>query len=261
MQGWDKLPEKFRDNVNRLHLMNAEYKHMQWDEKTLREECAKISKECVAKYDSFEHMISRVDFGRYVILYNYGGISIDTDMYPMRSISNTPGLDKHDFIISSAAYPYNIVGYLNNGVIICKEKHDILLKIINDIINDRRKTSDFMSKDLFVHKTTGPLFIRRELEPFMDRIYILDYKYYEPCVSADKFCKVSDEAIMDHRHELSWMSEPLKIFMVVCFFALHYIWLILVIIVGFIVYAFRKSLFKTIETKRTQSLKKKVRIA
>ena len=72
MQGWDKLPVKFNDNVSRLHSMNPEYKHMQWDEKSLRSECVKISKECAAKYDSFEHMISRVDFGRYVVLYTYG---------------------------------------------------------------------------------------------------------------------------------------------------------------------------------------------
>lgn len=38
------------------------------------------------KYDSYKHPIQRVDFARYVILYEYGGVYSDLDLYPVVNI-------------------------------------------------------------------------------------------------------------------------------------------------------------------------------
>jgi mannosyltransferase OCH1-like enzyme len=235
MQGWDALPEKFKQNVDDLHTMNPEYEHKQWDEKSLREECKKVGNSCVARFDSYEKMISKVDFGRYVLLYRYGGISIDTDMKPLRPIRETPGIDKTDFMISEATFPYNLIGGLNNAVILCRPEHPYMKKILDAGIKDTRKQSDFVLKDMYVHYTTGPLFVMEQLGGHRKELVILPYKYYEPCLSLDKYCKVDSQSIMDHKHELSWMTGFLKYIIHILCFIKHYFLYIMAAILSAIV--------------------------
>lgn len=227
MQGWEALPEKFKQNVDDLHTMNPEYEHKQWDEKSLREECKKVGEACVARFDSYEKMISKVDFGRYVLLYRYGGISIDTDMKPLRAIRETPGIDTTEFMISEATFPYNLINGLNNAVILCRPEHPYMKKIVDAAIKDGRKQSDFVFKDMYVHYTTGPLFVMEQLGEHRKELVILPYKYYEPCLSLDKYCKVDSQSIMDHKHELSWMTGFLKyIIHILCFIKHYFLYLV-----------------------------------
>ena len=226
MQGWNKLPEKFHSNVDTLHELNPNYQHLQWNEQSLRKECQMYSSECLRKFDSFKHMISKVDFGRYVVLYTYGGISIDTDMKPLKpldSLSELESLQK-DFIISSSAIP--ITPMVNNGIIICKPKCHILKEIIDTICKDTKTEKDFLCKEIFIHKTTGPLFIANIIEKYKDDVQVLDNKYFEPCLSADPYCSIKKESILDHQHELSWFTgigkSLLKIFCAFFFFVLYY---------------------------------------
>jgi mannosyltransferase OCH1-like enzyme len=54
IQGWDVIPDKFKLNTESLKKHNPEFTHMTWDEKSLREECAKISHNVRDKFDSLK---------------------------------------------------------------------------------------------------------------------------------------------------------------------------------------------------------------
>ena len=248
-QGWDKLPEEFNENVQRLHSFNPGYTHMKWDEKTLRTECLKISKECAAKFDSFELMIMKIDFGRYIVLYNYGGISVDTDMYSIKSIDNTPGLDKYNFIISLTAA--GVKTSLNNAVILCTKENDIMLNIIQNIIQNDKKMSDYFVKELYVSEVVGPWAISSILNKYTDRILLLDNKYYEPCYSINPYCKIDSITIMDHRHKMSWISDNNKniLFLLayIYFLPWFYIYMIIFVLFTILLYTFRRSIMKTLQ--------------
>ena len=226
LQGWENLPEKFGKNVEALHEMNPEYQHMKWDEKSLRKECMKIGDACVEKFDSFELFISKVDFGRYVVLYNYGGISVDTDMVSLRPLRDTPHLGTSNFLISYHTSPFNLLGITNNAVIICSARHLLLKDALDSIIGDPHRPSDFITKELYVHFTTGPLFFNRFVKKYRDSVVILPYKYFEPCDSNNPYCEIPDDSIMDHQHEMSWMNPIFGILLQSLFFILHYIWYI-----------------------------------
>jgi len=232
MQGWNNLPEKFQENVEGLHELNPEYKHMRWDEESLRQECLKYSRACMNKYNSFEYMHSKVDFGRYVVLYNYGGISVDTDMVSLRPIRDTPGLEDSEFFISELSYPGNLVGLKNNAVILCVAKHPIMKECIDLIIKDVRLPSDFKLKEEYVNETTGPIFIGRLVAKYKDAVKTMDYTYYEPCSPKDPYCEIPDKAIMDHQHELSWTSNTYQFLIWLMYFILHYFWIMLFVAVG-----------------------------
>ena len=206
MQGFENIPEKFKKNVEALHALNPEYEHRQWNESLLREECEKYSSECLERFDSFELMTLKIDLGRYVVLYNYGGISVDTDMEQLKPLSTLSYSELNGFTISKTAFPLKLFGFLNNAVIITPPQNNILKNIIDRIIADNRSVSDFSSNNSMVDETTGPRFINNTLSSINIPYTILDNKYFEPCSSLDYFCRVHKDSIMNHHHEGSWRS-------------------------------------------------------
>ncbi len=210
LQGWDELPEKFHENVRLLRSKNPEYTHMTWDETSLRAECAKIGPEVAEKFDSFPHLVQKVDLGRYVVLYNYGGVSVDTDMKSLKAINSTPHLDSADCMISGGAFPLSVIGHTNNALIIVKPKNDFILDIITSVVETEADPTAYVTKELYIDATTGPRFMQKVIERHREKIVFLDNKFYEPCFSADPICQTTNDTIMDHQHEMSWIHPEFK---------------------------------------------------
>ena len=206
LQGWNNLPEKFHGNVRLLEEKNPGYRHMKWDEESLRRECERISPEVAQKFNSFPHLIQKVDLGRLVVLYTYGGISVDTDMKPLRPIDSTPHLDSAECMISKGAFPLNIIGHTNNAVILCRPRHPFLEDAIQTIAAAQIQESDYSTKELYIDATTGPRFFETVIARHKEKIIFLDNKFYEPCFSVDPICRPTSDSIMLHQHEMSWVS-------------------------------------------------------
>jgi mannosyltransferase OCH1-like enzyme len=206
LQGWDALPEKFHANVKLLKEKNPDYIHKQWDERSLRQECARIGPQVLRTFDAFPHLIQKVDLGRLVVLYTHGGISVDTDMKPLNSINSTPHLDSAEIMISMGAFPLNIIGHTNNAVILSVPGHPFLRDAIDTICSASLKESDYTTKELYIDATTGPSFMETVIRRHRDSIVFLDNKFYEPCFSVDPVCSASRDSIMLHQHEMSWVS-------------------------------------------------------
>jgi mannosyltransferase OCH1-like enzyme len=202
MQGWDKVPSKFDANRTELRRLNPEWRIMEWDEASLRSECAALGPEFLRTFDELPLLISKVDFGRYVVLYRHGGISLDLDMAPLKPLSTTPGLDTHAIMLSKSSIP----PFANNAVFIACPMNPFFMKLLLDIMNTRYTVDHFPSKELYVHVVTGPILVSRMLISTND-IHMLDAIYFEPCLPVDKTCVAEPSSIMLHRHELSWMSD------------------------------------------------------
>ncbi len=237
MQGWDKRPAKFNENIDQLKAMNPEFQFLTWDEESIAIECKKLGSEFEEKYRSFSTMISKVDYGRYILLYNYGGISVDLDMKPLHPIRETPELDTYDFIVSGGAFPFGKLGMVNNAVLIVTANHPLLLKFIQQITDINVKESDYLTKELYVHNTTGPLVLSQFIKEHKG-IHVLDHVFFEPCLSVDPYCKVPKKAIMDHQHELSWMSAFMKFLAKIGFFILYNWYFVLVFVLFLVFYQF-----------------------
>jgi mannosyltransferase OCH1-like enzyme len=229
-QGWDKRPAKYEQYVQDFRRMNPDFEFKTWDETSLREECAKLGPVYVQCFDELELMITKIDFGRYVVLYNYGGISIDMDMKPLRPLRDTPNLE-HDFIISYLAFPYNIANAVNNAVIICTPNHFVMKGIIDEITYAEKPTlSASVCKELYVQRTTGPAVIKNILKRYQNAIFYLDNKYFEPCLSYNPYCKPTPDSIADHKHELSWVTSYLVDILKLFFVIYHYFFVVLAVL-------------------------------
>ena len=248
LQGWDSLPPKFKGNVESLKALNPGYTHMVWDEASLRDECRKLFPAVLAKFDSLPYLVQKVDFGRLVILYAYGGITVDTDMKSLKAIDTTPKIDTAELIVSLSAFPGNMIGQTNNAIVLAKPNHPLILELITRMTNSTVREEEFLTKELYLNGTTGPSVQNAFFYEHKGEIIFLENTYYEPCFSVDPVCRPSQESIMDHKHEMSWISPwakvLLKILIALLYLALFVVPLML-IYWGYVRFASKKRIFPT----------------
>ena len=246
LQGWNALPPKFKGNVESLRTLNLGYTHMVWDEASLRDECRKLFPAVLAKFDSLPYLVQKVDFGRLVILYAYGGITVDTDMKSLKAVDTTPKIETAELIVSLAAFPGNMIGQTNNAIVLAKPNHPLILELITRMTNSTVREEEFLTKELYLNGTTGPSVQNAFFYEHKGEIFFLDNTYYEPCFSVDPVCRPSQESIMDHKHEMSWISPWAKVFLKILI-GLFYVALCVVplalIYWGYVRFADKKRIF------------------
>ena len=235
LQGWAEIPEIHRTKVDELHAMNPDFKHMQWDEDSLYKECLLLGKPYADKFKSFQNFMAKVDFGRYVVLYRYGGFSIDTDMKPLRPLRNTPDLDTAEFIVSRLPFPTGLIGHVNNAIFIVRPKHPIMKEIVDEITRSTKTEGDYLTKELFIDNETGPTFITGIIKRHLRSITVMENEYFEPCYSVDPYCKPTEKSIMDHQHTMSWISPEFRWVFRIIFFMFRFI---LPVVVVYIIFAY-----------------------
>lgn len=245
-QGWDRLPEKYHADTERLSILNPNWEHKKWDEKSLRVECEKFSPEALAKFDEFTNMIQKIDFGRYVVLYNYGGISIDCDVECLRPLDKIPGLDKYDVIIgknfltklenkvASFGLSKDLV-IINNATLCCANEHPIMKHLIEFLIKNESWNEDPL---LDTQLKTGPLILSIFFNKYLDEVLVLDSDIFEP------FGNVNKRTVLNHKYDQSWTgygSLPVTVYK---FIKNNLVWILLLLffIVKFLI--FRKVLEK-----------------
>jgi mannosyltransferase OCH1-like enzyme len=207
MQGWDKLPQKFHKNVEKLRILNPKWEHKTWDEQQLRTACEKFGSECAARFDAYEHFIQKVDFGRYVILYLYGGVVLDCDMEAKKPLDEVPDINSaplitckaNDSVIETSIVTYGHIKnddwFINNAFICCEPKNPYIKRLIQWCIDDTTRRKDYWSQPYFVSFTTGPIRISTALKDAnMTILYpdVIESEYDNP------------KAIFLHDHQFSW---------------------------------------------------------
>jgi len=219
-QGWKTLPDKYLYNTEKLGILNQNWEHMKWDEESLRTECRKFSPEAVSKFEGFAHMIQKIDFGRYIVLYNYGGVSIDCDTECLRPLDKIPGVDRYDIIlcknslnrlenkVASFGLAKDLV-VLNNATICCSKEHPLVKQFIEFLIEN-----ESWNEDLFIDTQlkTGPLITSIFFNNYIDDILILDSDVFEP------YGNINKRTILNHAYDQTWTGYgtfPVKFYKVI----------------------------------------------
>lgn len=240
MQGWSQLPDKFRSNIQSIIDKNPGYKIRYWDEHSLRDAVRLLGPEYLAKWNSFSHMHQRVDFGRYVALYvTGGGISTDVDVVALKGFDSTPNIDSSNFVVSynsSNAFENYIKNgrrvALNNATILVGPNNQILKGLIDHIMGLSCEVNQ--DKESCIQSTTGPREFTEYLDQYKDEITVLDHRFFEPCQGNSIGCTIPEQAILDHQHEASWVSDRNKKIAQAWYWMKEH-WLWMVGIIGFII--------------------------
>lgn len=214
-QGWHELPPRYHGYTEKLEILNQNWEHMKWDEEGLRTECTKFSPEALAKFESFTQMIQKIDFGRYVVLHNYGGVSVDCDAECLRPLDKIPYIDKFDCIISKnslnrienklASFGMSQdLTMLNNATIGCSKEHPLMKRFIEFLIENESWNED---ETIDTQLKTGPLIMSMFFNKFLDDVFVADAEIFEP------WGHVTKRTILDHKYTLSWLDSVVASYM------------------------------------------------
>lgn len=255
-QGEEKIPKHLLEYHNSWKTTCNDYRITVWDEKSIKELLNNVPAWIQDTYNSYEKMIQKIDFAKYVILYYHGGIYIDMDVKCLKSLNDTPGIATSKVIFSKM--PYNtcqkllfvLLGQdfkddiLNNGIIFAEPRNDILLQTLKEACKNKHSVFKHVNNMLHVFLTTGPVCLTNAYAKQKNRqgVTILDNTYFEACDINDvhKECKLPVNAIGLHVYEGSWVSESeniavntyfymyenmnvILILMILIFFAIKYV--------------------------------------
>jgi len=222
-QGCDKLENPtFVQNMQNWKAMNKDWNYYCLSDNDLRRECAKFSDECLKTYDNFDLMHLKIDFGRYVTLYNHGGIYTDVDTYVLRPLSSSKEINevinkcndgKH--VIGLSKIGCNILEkivfqcrfFYNNGIIISSQGNPFIKSFIEHIMKIS-KNNKYKDKYFKIQNITGPVSLTRFTQQYMFSniaLYEFDSSIFDACFS--DVCQISNNTICLHVYSGSWIPE------------------------------------------------------
>jgi mannosyltransferase OCH1-like enzyme len=215
-QSWSK-----RDLAPHSAELTAGWKalHPGWTYKLWTdEEClafvSAVYPEFLARYKSFPYAIQRFDAVRYLILHTYGGVYLDLDMLPLKTLTFLETCN--EFVLSKepaeAAAIHGRDFIVSNAFMASPPQHKFIQYLIQDMLTH---VSSFKDRNTHILDTTGPFFMSRVYKRRSEGVRLLHPAYFMPlsykevdaCVSASDsvtFYKKAASAYGVHLFEGSW---------------------------------------------------------
>ena len=211
-QTWktNKIPEMWKESVEACKDKHKSYKYMLWTDSSMKEFVKKEHPEFYKTYNSYPHTIQRCDAFRYLVLYKYGGIYIDMDLFCRKSLTS---LLKYNLVLVKSAN-YDTI---TNSFIMVTPKNPFIKYCIDNLEKHKDDYSMF-GKHVHIMNGTGPFFINKMVDDYglekkKDNYYILSKKEFSGDCSVcntDKNCKGG--LYFKHLVGNSWHSLDSKIY-------------------------------------------------
>ena len=185
-------PENMKKNMDlwKTHADEDGWTYILWNERTALSFLRQYYSFFLKTYEGYPYGIQRVDALRYFILYHYGGVYADTDMFPrrkwsdaVRGISSEKYSDRGPFYICESP---NVVGdnYVSNALMYSTtKKHPFLKRLFNALRERAREDYWFYPRHYFVMYSTGPKLVGDYFRSHgkLDGVYLLPSKMFNPC--------------------------------------------------------------------------------
>ena len=218
-QGVDKIPDKFRVNIDSMYEYNKSTWTIRiWNSKDLYKLACRYSQRLKNIFYKLPHMHQRIDLGRYLILYYYGGLSMDTDVYPLKPLDTLDiweqpkvivgeiNMNKLETIVLTKTLSCPAV---NNAIIYSRETRHVVLETILDhmikVCIDAKSMVD--TNDILW--TTGPTVFSQILceSVLRDQVLILPFEIFEPVTAVLNVDGRTEHSVLVHDHEQSWVKQ------------------------------------------------------
>ena len=222
LQGRDQVPERFHEFQASWRINHPEWEYRIWDDSSITELLQTRFPWFIDTYRRYRHLVQRVDAGRYFILYQYGGFTVDVDMRSVRSLDIL--LERHpdaQMIVSRLPFTSReskllkpILGtdtFYTNAVVGTCRNYYVWKELLGSLESNRRRLS--FSKLLNVMSSTGPAFFSRAIGGYVDtdpNIVALHERHFESGFGFDEKRSIEDDAFAEHLQEASWHTNGLK---------------------------------------------------
>jgi len=199
-------PSKYNQNITRFRKLNQNFKVMIWDKSKLiplLDKTPSIFKQTIEEKNT---LIQKIDIFKYVVLYEYGGVYIDCDVFSEKPMP----VDFMSEIDRPTFSNVQLVNYLpfvcvNNGIIFSPPKHPVLIKIVADL----PKITNHLPYDFSVLFSTGPLGITFWCWKNPNLINLVESSYFEGKAEIT-IGTPGRGKYLTHKKENSWMGIPLR---------------------------------------------------
>tara|TARA_Y100001978_G_scaffold77296_1_gene69356 strand:+ start:258 stop:1118 length:861 start_codon:yes stop_codon:yes gene_type:complete len=200
--GPKKIPKKYLDWAITWKNNNPDWDYKLWTNEDIND----LNMINRSIYDSSDNLGFKSDLVRYEILYQYGGIYIDTDFECLKKIPDK--LRDFDFV---SCIGFNYTPEILNGFLMATRQS----KIIKELITNLKSPMD--KKDpMTVIKLSGPLKLSelyfKNYKNTSDNYMILPSNYCYPYPSflinssVKKMNEITSESFAIHHWEMSWMK-------------------------------------------------------
>jgi len=131
IQGQDKLPSRYRSQVQTWRKRNPSWEYRLWDEDSLLVLIRRHYTELLPLYEAYESVVARADIARYTVLHKFGGLYADTDTTCVRSIDPylvEPNVSLYVQVYDNPVWqadPDELLGSVSNALIACIPGHEI----------------------------------------------------------------------------------------------------------------------------------------
>lgn len=154
-----EIPEKWKLSPEEWKRLHPGWQYMLWDSYKSRELIRINYPWFLEKYDSYKYPIQRVDSARYFILYHYGGVYSDLDLYPLVNIEQ---------YISKSVESYFVFhnGYSRNSFMASSKKAKIWETVFDNLMNYKRGFWVSLSKHFTIMLESGPLLVNKSINEY-----------------------------------------------------------------------------------------------
>jgi mannosyltransferase OCH1-like enzyme len=212
------LPPHLAALTERWKALHPGWTYKLWTDEECATFVAAVYPEFEQRYKSFPYAIQRADAIRYLILKTYGGVYLDLDMFPLKSLEFL--VDSTMFVLSmesvEAATIHRRDFILSNAFMASPPDHPFLEHLIADMASHKSLLGDRNNQIL---DTTGPFFISRVYNRQPEGVKLLHHAYFMPlsyqrvdaCVRSQDsvdFYRGAHDAYAVHMFEGSWWRAP-----------------------------------------------------
>ena len=182
------LPKNVKRYRKTWHKHHPDWKMMLWRDKNLPEMINQDYLELCNTYSEMSDLI------RYELLYQYGGVYLDTDFECYKNIE--PLINDYELFISTEDYRHLCGGFVGSI-----PKHPIIKRLI-DRIPGQLKATVGKTSDLRI----GPSFVTENIHP--SEIAILDKIYFYPYLPGQQYERDNKNGVAYAAHH--WHGSWLK---------------------------------------------------
>lgn len=162
----------------KIHFPEPEYFYILWNDEDLDKLVESCFPEYWKLYQSFDQHIIKIDFARFCMLYEYGGIYVDMDFYCYKNFYES--LRDGVYLLESQD-PKSTIESVQNCLMISSQGHPFFkqcMEICKSFVEQGKNKHE--DRNLEVLNTCGPWFLTKMYNQFSNSVIKLPYTHFNP---------------------------------------------------------------------------------
>ena len=196
-QGEDNVPSNYKKYALSWTKKNVDYEYVLWSEKEIKQLITVKFQKYLIFFNSLPTMIQKIDFAKYCIMYEHGGVYADMDSECINGVDSLFQSSKETLYVASLSTDFfeNLVhGYhdqlYNNGWFASSKKNVFWKLLMSQIKKEDMQRKWYDTNISYIFRTTGPKIFSHVVNTLRNsiRIKILENGLFEPIKWIDYTC-------------------------------------------------------------------------